>query len=309
MGYTQPPPDFILYHDLYSDWPGTPRAYYVIRPGRLTTGPQCPSTRAVLSEIRQHWVPLGVKPYTSIHHLVHSYGVKVTPRPLPEGKHVPTYNAEDRELWVPADCMPKPKPPNERTRRKRWAEERKATRPRDMVLWYRASPTARRTYHVRRPDFTVTPPLFSFSEVRRELNRAWEDQSPAPRANLDYVRSFYGLEVHPVPAVPGLEPGRYYPARGWLVLHPDWTPPARPAHDPRKPPAGVRFVQAPDLPTPWRVDARTGLLEPVEALPSGTDRRRVRTLRSEPLAPGDIPHADFARGVLRVAVDGIKVSS
>lgn len=291
------PPDLILYHPQHKGSDGPPWTYYVTLPGRTRASMPLPSVKDIGDTVRRLWPRLPSYRWTNAQYARTHFGRRVTPVLNPEPDTAPVYVPAEGFLLLPADLMPAPRPLNVHEWRAQKAAERRAL-PR-MVLWYRTAPNARPTHHVLRQDGTITGPLLALSEVRRELRREYKHLEPAPNQPLDYLRKHYGQEVQTVPPPPApLRSGCYLPDLGVIVLSPEWsllTP--RPLHDPRKPPKGVRYVTAVPGPGAWRVDPRTGTLEPIPEIPPSVDRRRIRNLIAEP-RPAHEPHdfADFGRG-------------
>lgn len=305
MNPTQAPPDLILYHPRHQGSSGPPWTYYVVQPGRSRTSVGLTNAQDISFVVWRDWPGLRKYHWKTMSYARTRFGRQVEPRAYPEGteQYTPTYLPEEGVILLHPDFMPKVSPLNAHAWRAQKAAERRA-RPR-MVLWYVPERTPgcavmpRPIHHVLRPDGTITGPLLALSEVRRALKQAWGALEPAPNQPLGYLRKHYGQEVQTVPPPPApLRSGCYLPDLGVIVLAPEWsllTP--RPHHDPRKPPQGIRYVTAVPGPGAWRVDPRTGTLEPIPEIPPGVDRRRIRNLIAEP-RPAHEPHdfADFGRG-------------
>lgn len=291
------PQDLLLFHPQHKGSDGPPWTYYVTLPGRARASMPLTSVKDIGDTVRRLWPRLPSYRWTNAHYARTHFGRRVTPALNPEPDTTPVYLPSEGVLLLPADLMPAPRPLNVHEWRAQKAAERRAI-PR-MVLWYRTSPNARPTHHVLRKDGTITGPLVSLSEVRRALRQAWGHLEPAPNQPLDYLRKHYGREVQTVPAPPApLRSGCYLPDLGVIVLAPEWsllTP--KTLHDPRKPPKGVRYVTATPGPGAWRVDPRTGTLEPIAEIPPGVDRRRIRNLIAA-VRPAHEPYdyADFGLG-------------
>ena len=305
MPKTQPldiPPDLVIYHPRHTDTRSDQRwTYYVVHPGRSRTSEPLWSLEDVQAHIRTAWAgKLPTYRWSSLHYIRTHYGRRVDAQPYPEGQEAyrSTYLPGEGVILLHPDLLPAARPLNVHEWRAQKAAERRAL-PR-MVLWYRTSPNARPIHHVLRQDGTITGPLVNLSEVRRELRREYQHLEPAPNQPLDYLRKHYGQEVAlvPPPPIPGVHSGCYLPDARVIVARLEWsllTP--KPLHDPRKPPKGVRYVTATPGPGAWRVDPRTGTLEPIAEIPPGVDRRRIRNLIAAE-RPAHEPHdyADFGLG-------------